>query len=704
MLSDARRRNLGRLLRPGSIAAVGGRIALEVIRQSRKLGFGGRVYAVNPSRRYLAGVPCCARIEDLPEAPDAVFLGIRREATVEAVAELAAMGAGGAVCYAAGFAEVDDGRELERRLVAAAGDMAILGPNCYGLLNLLERVALWPDEHGAKPVAQGVALITQSGNIGITLTMQERGLPIAALLSVGNQAQLAVHDALELLAEDARITAIGLYLETISDPVGFARAALKCAQRRLPVVAIKAGRSETGARATLSHTSSLAGSDAVVDAFLCRYGILRVDSLAELLETLKLVSVLGSLPGRRVGSLSCSGGDAAMVADLALAQGLELPPLPERSVLELREALDARVAIANPLDYQTGIWADRGRMRRCFAGMTGAGFDATLLVLDYPRPAENDVAAWDVAVDAFTEAARGSGVRALVVASLPETLPAAVRERLMAAGIAPMQGLPECLRAIAAAAWLGDAWQRIAGSPPPLPMTGARIAQASAPPILMRESAAKGLLAARGVQVPAGEVVPIAQAATAAERLGFPVALKTAAEIAHKSDAGGVVLGLDTASKVAAAARRMEGLGDLVLVERMLPPPLLELIVGVAVDPQFGPHLVIGAGGAWVELWRDTALLLLPMAEGDVEAALRALRLWPLLAGHRGAPAADLDAIVDAVSRIGALAIEHADRLLELDVNPLMVYPAGRGAVAADALIRLAAPLEMAAPSMEQVA
>ncbi len=703
MLAEARRRNLGRLLRPRSIAAVGGRFAAEVIRQNQKLGYEGRIYAVNPDRASLAGVPCRARLEDLPEVPDAVFLGIRREATVEALAKLAAIGAGGAVCYAAGFAEAPDGRELERRLVAAAGDMAILGPNCYGFLNLLDRAALWPDEHGARPVDRGVALITQSGNIGITLTMQERSLPIAAVLSVGNQAQLAVHDVLDLLTDDARISAIGLYLETISDPVEFARAALKCAARRLPVVAIKAGRSATGARATLSHTSSLAGTDAVVDAFLRRYGVIRVDSLAELLETLKLVSLHGALAGRRIGSLSCSGGDAAMVADLALAQGLELAPLPEVNAAELRQVLGERVAIANPLDYQTGIWAHRGRLRRCFAAMMAAGFDATLLVLDYPRPAESDVGAWDVALDAFIAAGTASTARAIVVASLPETLPAAARERLLAAGIAPMQGLPECLGALAAAAWLGQAWQRLASSPPPLPLAAAQSAL-PATPFLMPESAAKGLLAACGMRVPAGEVVPIAQAVAAAERLGFPIALKTAAAIAHKSASGGVALGLDSAAKVAAAALKMAPLGDLVLVERMLPPPLLELIVGVALDPQFGPHLLVGAGGSLVELWRDRALLLLPLAPGDVEAGLSGLRIWPLLAGERGTPAADLEAIVDAVWRLGAFATRHADRLLEVDVNPLMVYPAGQGAIAADALIRLAAPLEAPAAIMEQVA
>ena len=217
MGESARRRNIERLLRPKSIAVVGGRFAEEVIRQTRRLGFPGRIWAVNPKRESLAGVPCLPRLEDLPEPPDAVFLGVGREATVEAVDVLSRMGAGGAVAYASGFAEVADGVALEQRLKEAAGDLAVLGPNCYGVLNLMERIALWPDEHGAKPVERGVALITQSGNIGITLTMQARALPIACVLSIGNQAVLRVHDFLEVLADDPRIGGIGLYLEAIPD-------------------------------------------------------------------------------------------------------------------------------------------------------------------------------------------------------------------------------------------------------------------------------------------------------------------------------------------------------------------------------------------------------------------------------------------------------------------------------------------------------
>ena len=439
-----------------------------------------------------------------------------------------------------------------------------------------------------------------------------------------------------------------------------------------------------------------------MDAFLRRYSVIRVDSLAELLETLKLVSVQGPLAGRRIGSLSCSGGDAAMVADLALAQGLELAPLPERSVAALRAALDERVAITNPLDYQTGIWADAGRMQACFAAMLGAGFDATLLVLDYPRPAENDVAAWDVAVDAFIAAALATGGRAMVVSSLPETLPPAARERLLAAGIAPMQGLPECLGAIAAAAWLGAVWRRSERAPPPLPVAPQDVVS-TREPWTVQESAAKPLLAARGVPVPLGEVVPVGEAAAAAERIGFPVALKTT-DRAHKSETGGVVLGLATAEAVAVAAARMTRQGDRVLIERMLPPPLVELIVGIDTDPQLGPHLLVGAGGVHAEVWRDAALLLLPALPDEVRAALRALRIWPLLAGWRGAPAGDVEAIVEVVLRIGALALEQRAQILELDVNPLMVYAVGQGVVAADALIRLAAPLEMPPSAREEVA
>jgi acetate---CoA ligase (ADP-forming) len=695
MGGPARRRNLERLLGPKSIAVVGGRFAEEVIRQSQRLGFPGRIWAINPKRESLAGVPTLAGLEDLPEPPDAVFLGLGREATVEAVDVLSRMGAGGAVAYASGFAETADGVTLEQRLKEVAGDLAVLGPNCHGLLNLIEPVALWPDEHGAKPVERGVALITQSGNIGITLTMQARVLPIACVVSIGNQAVLRAHDFLQLLADDPRIAGIGLYLEAIPDVAAFAHAAITCANKGVPLVAIKAGRSQAGARTTLAHTSSVSGADALTDAYLRRYGVVRVDNLADFLETLKLLFVLGPLPGHRIASLSCSGGDAAMVADLAVPLGLELPPVPAEACTELTEVLGPQVVVTNPLDYHTYIWGNSAPMRRCFAAIAGAGFDVALLVLDYPRPEENDTNAWDLAADAFISAVQEVGARGIVVSSLPENLPRAAAERIAAARVAPMQGLAECLRAIAAARWLGEAWRRMNERPPPLPASRSH-AGGGGDLVLLSEAKAKQLLCAWGITVPRGAVVPIAQAAAAARWIGLPVALKTATAMAHKTEVGGVVLDLPTPEAVAKAASAMASLGERVLIETMLPKPLVELIVGVAADDQFGSHLVVGAGGRLVEVIQDARVLLLPVDPDEARAALADLRIAPVLRGFRGQPPADIDAVVDAICRLGTFALEEMAQIAEVDINPLMVYPAPHGVVAADALVRRRPPLEKA--------
>jgi len=288
------------------------------------------------------------------------------------------------------------------------------------------------------------------------------------------------------------------------------------------------------------------------------------------------------------------------------------------------------------------------------------------------------------------DAVRATGNRGVVVSSLPETLPRQVREKLIAEGLAPMQGLPECLRALSAAATLGDAWRRIAETPPPLPLApatgdGTRSRQT----IELRESDAKALLEGYGVAVPRRCMVAAEAAAEGAARIGFPVALKTAAAIAHKTEVGGVVLNLESASAVAAAAAGLSRLDAHVLVEEMLPEPLAELIVGATVDPRLGLHLVVGAGGVLVEVLRDSRALLLPVTPDEVRNALEALRLAPLLRGFRGRSAADIGALVETICAIGRYAAEHHDSLLELDVNPLMVYPAPRGTVAADALVRL---------------
>ncbi|MCP4328222.1 MAG: acetate--CoA ligase family protein [Alphaproteobacteria bacterium] len=686
MARAATRRNLKRLLSPKSIAVVGGDLAARVIRLTRDFGFAGPIHAVHPTRNELTGVPCVRSIADLPSAPDAVFLGVSREATLASVKELSALGAGGAVCYASGFSEVSDGDRLERDLIASAGDMALIGPNCHGVINGLDGIALWPDEHGIAPTTAGAAIITQSGNIGITLTMQERGLDIAYMLSVGNQAVLKVHDYLDVLADDPRIGAIGLYIEAVEEVGDFAEAVLKCARRRLPIVAIKAGRSEAAVQTALSHTSSLAGSDALVDAFFHRYGIVRVDSLAELVETLKFLSLAGPIDGPRIASLSCSGGDAAMLADLAHPLGLDLAPLPDRTRGRLTDLLGARVAISNPLDYHTYIWGDRERLTACFGAVCEAGYDATMLVHDYPRPDANDVAAWDVTTEAMIAAHRTHGGVGIVVSSLPEAMPAHARRMLNEAGLTAMQGLPECLKAVAASVRLGRAWRRFDCHPPSMPIDSPPL-PLDGKPVVATEPAAKALFTAHGIRVPEGRRVAISQASAAAAEIGFPVVVKTAAAVGHKTELGGVALDLEDTVAVHAAAVRMSSLSPEVYVERMLPSPLVELIVGVKSDRQFGPVLVVGEGGIRVELQDDNRFILLPTDPAEIRDALQALRIWPILEGYRGAAGADIDSLVDAISRLATLAIAQRKSIFEIEINPLMVYPAPDGAIAADALV-----------------
>jgi acyl-CoA synthetase (NDP forming) len=758
MATVAESKALRRLFSPRHIAVFGGASAQEVVRQCKALGFEGQIWPVHPTRTEMDGLPCFASVDALPEAPDASFVAVPRQATVDIVRQLAARGAGGAICYASGFAEVGgDGLALQAELVQAAGSMALIGPNCYGMLNYLDGVALWPDQHGGQRQSQGVALITQSGNIGLNLTMQTRGLPLAYLITVGNKAGNSMESLVESLLSDPRVTVIGMHIEGLDDVAAFSRVALKALRQGVPLVALKAGSSALGAQTAMSHTSSLAGPDALYDALFARCGIARVRDPAGLIETCKFLHVHGPLAGNRIISASCSGGEASLVADLAQPRGLDMPAIPPAADARLRAVLGDKVNVANPLDYHTYIWGDLAAQTACFSGLMDCGFDATLLVLDYPRLDRCRADSWGTTVEAFAAAARYGGHGATVVASLPEDLPEDYAKALMAQGIAPMHGIPDCLDAIAHAARIGAARTRLAhlqplaevlplapparagstalgGHQAPIPAApkgeqqdtepviarpkavaihgfmDCRVASAPrsgggsthfedallqafdscAPSHTLDEAAGKQALAAFGLPVPRGQVVSAAQAADFADSLGYPVVVKAvSSHLAHKTEAGGVQLKVPDAEGVRAAVARMANLSDRFLVEQMAGQVVAEIIVGVQRDAQFGLSLTVGAGGILVELLQDAQTLLFPMARNEVLQALQSLKSWPLLAGFRGKAAGDVDALVDAVLAIAAYAQAHAHTLLELDVNPVLVLPAGQGVLAVDALIRL---------------
>jgi acetyl-CoA synthetase len=404
-----------------------------------------------------------------------------------------------------------------------------------------------------------------------------------------------------------------------------------------------------------------------------------------MLETLKLLAVSGPLAGRRMASISCSGGEAALVADAAASLGMELPPFDAGQEQRLRATLGPLVHVANPLDYHTFIWGNRDAQRECFSAVLAGDQDVTVKVFDYPSPAISETRDWDSAVDALMDCAREASGPAVVISTLPENLPVQVREKMLNNGIAPLQGLQEGMRALKAAMDIGE-W--FAGGVTPLPVT---VFNGIAGDIAtVGEWQAKSDLNHFGVAIPEGQLADADSLLSAADAIGYPVVLKSAAGgLIHKSDAGGVVVDVRDAEQLQRAAHGMQSLGSRFLIEAMVPGAVAELLVGVTRDPQFGLALTVGSGGSLVELMADSRTLLFPLTRDAVVEALDALKVAPLLAGYRGAPPGDRPAAIDAILAVAAYAEAHAGRLEELDINPLLVLPQGRGAVAVDALIRL---------------
>ncbi len=694
----SRQENLARLINPRHIAFIGGADAAYALRTCQALGYAGEVWCVNPKHDEVEGVVCYPSVDALPAAPDAAYVAVRGDLTIEVVRALAGRGAGGAICYAAGFAEMGgEGAERQARLVEAAGDsMAVIGPNCYGVLNLVDGVGMWAGPLTIGRAERGVALVSQSGALSETMTFGERSAPFAYLVSVGNQAMIGIEEVLAVYVELPEITAIGIYVEGLRDVAAFSRAAVRALERGIPIIAIKTGRSAAAGRVALGHTSSLTGSDALYDALFHRLGIIRVDSVTELVELAKLVTFAGIPEGRRFSAVAASGGDMAMTADHADRLGLELPPLSQAQVAAIKAELPPYVNVANPLDYTIGGWGKPEVQRRVFTTMASGDVDTAIMVMEYAPVGRGHDEACHGAVDGMIAAHEATGKPVFVTSHMPEDLPESARERMIAGGIAPLQGFPDAMRALAGAAWYGErrrAWRAgRAGADPSLPAT----ATVPGAPRLLTEWEAKRRLAATGLRVPEGRLVTAADAPAAAAEIGFPVALKAGgAALAHKTEVGAVALGLADRDAVATAVQRIAAAvpeaAGLMLVERMAPEPVAELIVGVTRDPLFGPALVIGAGGILVELIEDSRTILLPTTRAEVEEALGSLKVAKLLDGYRGRPRGDRAAAIDAILAVAAFATAHRDRLHELDVNPLLVLPEGEGAIAVDALISMVA-------------
>ena len=667
--------DLSRLLNAKSVAVIGGGVwGPAVFASLRDFGFSGETYWVHPKARS-DDVTVVRSVPDLPKAPDVAFIAVNRHAAVEVAGQLSELGAGGAVCFASGFAEAAaedaESADLQTALLEACGDMPLLGPNCYGFVNAFDDLAVWPDQHGLVTVDKGVAVITQSSNILISLSMQQRGLPIGMMIAAGNQAQQGMSDLGIAALDDPRVTALGLHIEGIDDLRKFEALAAKANELGKPIVALKVGKSEQAQAATVSHTASMAGGDAGAGALLKRLGIARASSLPSFLETLKLAHVHGPMKSKNVATVSCSGGEASLSADMALDYDLTFPALSETQSKGLRKALGPLVALANPLDYHTYIWNDVPAMIETWTAMVDPSAAITLYVVDFPRIDRCDPAAWECTIEALSAVASNTDLPIGMVSTVPELMTEEIANRVMAAGAVPFSGLGEAFEAI-------SILQNTTALAAPILLPGDERTSET-----LTEAQSKAELSGSGLRVPQSQ--RFAKGNAPSGDLIYPCVLK-AEGMAHKTEAGGVALNLKDASMLRSAIDAMDA--ESFLVEEMIEGAVAELLVGVTRDPAHGFVLTVGAGGIMTELLQDTSSVLIPSSRDQITEAISVLKIAPLLNGYRGKPSADLKSVLDAIDAVQNYVIANADSVEEVEINPLIAT--AKDAIAVDALIRRA--------------
>jgi acyl-CoA synthetase (NDP forming) len=437
---------LQKLLKPNSIALIGGQWADAVVEANRTLGYTGTVWRVHPTRE-----GCFRSVAELPGAPDATFVGVGSREVPAIARELSTRGAGPFVCFASGYEETAD-LALTRELVGAAGGIPFLGTNCYGLINYFDGVALWPDTLTRQRPERGVAIITQSGGLGIGLTHNQRSLPLGYLISVGNQTDVAIEDLIEELSVDERVSAIGLYVEGIRNAGRFRQAVAVAQRAGIPVAAIKGGRTDWSVQTALIHTASIAGDDQAFDHLCAELGIARCDTVATLIETLKVLHMGGPLRGSRVLAMAASAGYAILTSDVARDLALDFAPMPKGTLQGLSELLGPRIVLSNPFDFQTLHWHDQAKMRAMCAALFEAEYDAITFMFGYPTASGADTSAYDMPILEYIDLAGHYATRATVLAPLPEFFGAKLRDRCIRGGVVPLQGHREGLQALSLAA------------------------------------------------------------------------------------------------------------------------------------------------------------------------------------------------------------------------------------------------------------
>ena len=701
------------LLRPRSVAVIGASeksfVGSIAVRNLLTLGYGGAIYPVNPKYPVIHGLKSYPTVEAIPGPVDAAVIALGARHVVGALRELAAKGVKGVTIPTGGFADVGTlGKSLQEELVSIARrhGMAVCGPNGMGLANLLDGVAMYIGTLTPGLRRGNVGAILQSGSICEALANHGDRVGFSYLISSGNEAVTDLSEFVRFLVRDPRTGVIACFIEGLRNPARFLEAAEEAAAAGKPIVAMKVGRGERARHLALAHTGALVGSDAVVDAVFRQKGITRVFDLDELLETAALFSQ-GRVPAsRRIAAITFSGGEAGSLADLGESEGLEFPDFAPRTRETLTGAYPDLSNRGNPLDCW-GVGEYSEVIPACMDALADdPGFDTLCVSIDLPAghgERESEVAR--CIARKTVEVAGRKGKVCLFSTNISGPFDRKPFEILKEAGVPVLLGMRNTMRAIGhLARYAGFRAARAGGGEAPLdaPLQGIRPAEArtlferAIDPII-GEREGKAILSAYGIPVPAEALARNADEAVAyARQIGGPVALKVdSPQITHKTEAGGVRLDLQTPHEVGAAfeeivqsCRRHDPQAEIrgVLVQEMVPAGV-EMLAGLKRDPQFGTVLVVGLGGIFVEVMKDAALSVLPVRRREVEAMVASLRCRPLLEGARGRPKADVAALVDAALRLARLGQDLGEQIDQLDINPLIVLPQGRGVKAVDALI-----------------
>ena len=692
--------DIARLMRPRSVAIVG--VSPEptsagflMLRNLEHFKYPGAIHLVSRNRTEINGRPCVKTIDDLPEGVDAVMLLIPRVAIEDAVKACARRGVGGIVIFAAGFGEAGgEWKAVQDRMavIAEEAGIALCGPNCLGIVDFVHGVPLTFSAQLGSPleVKSGVAVVAQSGGLAgvVRVALNAKGIPVTCTVSTGNEAVLGLEDYIGHLIEDDTTQVISAFAEQIRKPQRFLEVAARALELRKPIVLLHSGRSAAAQESARSHTGAMVGNYAVIETVLAHSAVLHVDSLEELIDVCELTMRFPTPPTKGCAMVTDSGAVKGMTLDFCEKVGLDLPP-PSPALLEkLQAELPEFVGASNPLDLTAQAITHPEMYERTMTPLLNDDAYGSLILTAIVTSASE-----------YALLKGRKGLKPMIGSKKPvifamlgdeaEVHPKLIEEAR--AGNVPFFRSPErALRALARITEYGRAVEQAAKrapaltvKTPPLPARGS-----------LTEHQSKAYLAACGLRMPKGRLAQtLAEAQAIAGDVGFPVALKLqSAALAHKSDAGGVLLRIADKDQLAAAWEKLQQVArdralalDGILVEQMAKPGI-EMIVGVRRDPQWGPVLAVGLGGIWAEALGDIRILPVGLDEAEIAAEIRQLRGAKLLDGMRGTKVADVAALAQTVALIGAV-IAARPEIKEIDINPLTVYPAGEGALALDALI-----------------